>query len=263
MGGQHFSARDIFQQFFGTSDPFAAGSHDEESGGMGGFPGMSSGMGGMSGGVRGFPGMPSMNGTRGMSGVPSSSARQARKAEAIVYPLQVTLEDVYTGITKRVRISKTITHDNGRQEKQSVDKSIPIKKGWKDGTKITFEREGDQAPGIIPADIIFELKIKPHAHFTRVDGDDLEHTCDVELREVLGNDGIHRYITTLAGTRMPLALKRFPESGRCMVRGEGMPSQKTGKHGNLIINFKIKMPRNLTEDEKGRVCNILDAAAAR
>ena len=62
---------------------------------------------------------------------------------------------------------------------------------------------------------------------------------------------------------MPLTLKRFPESGRCMVRGEGMPSQKTGERGNLIINFKIKMPKNLTEDEKSRICGILDAAAAR
>lgn len=54
----------------------------------------------------------------------------------------------------------------------SVDKEINIKPGWKDGTKITFEREGDELPGVIPADIVFTLQAKPHDRFER-DGDDL------------------------------------------------------------------------------------------
>lgn len=32
-----------------------------------------------------------------------------------------------------------------------VDKTIAIKPGWKDGTRITFEREGDEQPGMVPA----------------------------------------------------------------------------------------------------------------
>jgi len=31
--------------------------------------------------------------------------------------------------------------------------SIRVKKGWKEGTKITFKEEGDQGPNTIPADI--------------------------------------------------------------------------------------------------------------
>lgn len=32
-----------------------------------------------------------------------------------------------------------------------VDKTIAIKPGWKDGTRITFQKEGDEQPGMIPA----------------------------------------------------------------------------------------------------------------
>ena len=31
--------------------------------------------------------------------------------------------------------------------------SIRVKKGWKQGTRITFPEEGDQGPNAIPADI--------------------------------------------------------------------------------------------------------------
>ncbi|CAN0423351.1 unnamed protein product, partial [Hapterophycus canaliculatus] len=34
---------------------------------------------------------------------------------------------------------------------QQVDKTITIKPGWKDGTKITYKEEGDEQPGMLPA----------------------------------------------------------------------------------------------------------------
>eukprot|EP00639_Heterosigma_akashiwo_P027705 CAMPEP_0194676608 /NCGR_PEP_ID=MMETSP0295-20121207/8988_1 /TAXON_ID=39354 /ORGANISM="Heterosigma akashiwo, Strain CCMP2393" /LENGTH=113 /DNA_ID=CAMNT_0039561233 /DNA_START=43 /DNA_END=385 /DNA_ORIENTATION=- len=40
-----------------------------------------------------------------------------------------------------------------RQQEVKVEKEITIKPGWKDGTKITFAREGDEQPGTEPADI--------------------------------------------------------------------------------------------------------------
>ncbi len=54
----------------------------------------------------------------------------------------------------------------------STEKEINIKPGWKNGTKITFEREGDEHPGLIPADITFVIQAKPHDRFER-DGDNL------------------------------------------------------------------------------------------
>ena len=132
-------------------------------GGGGGFsPFMSGGMGG------GMGGMSTMGG-RGSGERP----RAMRKSEPITVDLAVNLDDLYTGKLKRVRITKKVGDEaTGRIEQKKVDKEIHIKPGWKDGTKITFERAGDELPGIQPADIIFVLRTKPHDYFER-NGDDL------------------------------------------------------------------------------------------
>jgi DnaJ family protein B protein 13 len=69
--------------------------------------------------------------------------------------------------------------------------TIQISAGWKEGTKIVFEQEGDQGPNKIPgnsnanlADIIFTIKQKPHPHFTRK-GDDLHMETEVPLIKAL------------------------------------------------------------------------------
>jgi DnaJ-class molecular chaperone len=61
--------------------------------------------------------------------------------------------------------------------------TIEIKPGWKQGTKITFPREGDQTPSTIPADIVFIIKDKVHPVFRR-DGSDLLYTAKISLKDV-------------------------------------------------------------------------------
>ena len=132
-GGRHFvfrssNADDIFRNFFGTTDPFAADSMgDSPFGGMGGMGGIPFMMGGGGGGGGGRPGMSGM----GMGGGQMS---RPKKAEAVNYPLSVTLEDLYTGAVKKVRITaKRIIDAGGTTTPVSCEKVINIKQGWKDG----------------------------------------------------------------------------------------------------------------------------------
>ena len=136
-----------------------AGGQSVNMGGMGGMPG--GGMGGM-GGISGAQGM-------------SQSQGRPRKAPAVNHTLYVTLEDLYSGTTKRMRITSRRIDPSGATFKVAAEKEIVVKAGWKDGTKITFESEGDDAPGMLPADIVFVLQTKPHARFQRQD-DDLIYT---------------------------------------------------------------------------------------
>lgn len=167
----HFTssnADDIFRSFFGTGDPFQAEGMDPFGGAGGGMPfsfmmgGMPGGMGGMPGGMGGMPG--GMGGMPGMSSRMGGASQQQplKKADAIHHPLKVSLEDLYTGITKRVRITKKIADASGQIVSASVDKEIQVKAGWKDGTKITFEREGDELPGTIPAGNYFIISTTIH-----------------------------------------------------------------------------------------------------
>lgn len=91
------NANDIFAEFFGFSSPF---------GGMGG------GGGGMRGGSRGFGGMfgddifSSFGDGRPMSQAPL-------KASPIEKTLPCSLEELYKGITKKMKISREIADASG------------------------------------------------------------------------------------------------------------------------------------------------------
>ena len=87
------------------------------------------------------------------------------------------------GVTKRMKISRRVVANDGTARKEEKVLTINVKPGWKSGTKITFQREGDQAPNKIPADIVFIIRDKPHPHFKR-DGADLKHIGKITLREV-------------------------------------------------------------------------------
>ena len=82
-----------------------------------------------------------------------------------------------------MKISRRVVGADGAAKKEEKVLTINVKPGWKSGTKITFQREGDQAPNKIPADIIFIIRDKPHQHFKR-EGSDLKHQCKITLREV-------------------------------------------------------------------------------
>ncbi len=201
-GGVRFSTRDpsdIFKAFFGGGDPFSMNDDDSPPFGNGGgfsFGGMPGGMpggasfmhmgGGMPGGMNGFPGMHRPGG--------GGHASPPTKAAAVNHNLNVTLEELYTGAVKKMRITKRVIDAAGRQSQVSNEKEITLKKGWKDGTKITYEKEGDESPGVIPADIIFTVQTKPHPLYSR-DNDDLIYTCTVTLLEALR--GFKKEIRTL------------------------------------------------------------------
>ena len=54
-----------------------------------------------------------------------------------------------------MKISRRVLANDGTAKKEEKVLTINVKPGWKSGTKITFQREGDQAPNKIAADIVF------------------------------------------------------------------------------------------------------------
>uniref|UniRef100_A0A8C1VXX8 Chaperone DnaJ C-terminal domain-containing protein n=1 Tax=Cyprinus carpio TaxID=7962 RepID=A0A8C1VXX8_CYPCA len=56
--------------------------------------------------------------------------------------------------------------------------TVEVKKGWKEGTKITFPKEGDEMPTNIPADVVFMVKDKPHPVYKR-DGSDIIYPAKI------------------------------------------------------------------------------------
>lgn len=147
-GGFHFSnPESIFSEFF------------KAQGGMGG--GLGGGMGGAGsggddddfmsafGGGGGFGGSPFGSRSRPGTGM-NGATRRAPTPEVTVVekPLPVTLEDLFKGVTKKMKIKrKTYDEMTGKQSVEDRILEVPIKKGLKPGSKIKFNKVGDQVEG--------------------------------------------------------------------------------------------------------------------
>lgn len=187
----------------------------------------------------------------------SQQFQQPKKADPITHTLFLTLEELYSGTTKRMRITKKVLDASGQYMQVANDKEISVKAGWKDGTKVTFEREGDEKPGYIPADICFVVQSRKHERFER-DGDDLIYTHTITLTEALC--GLQFEVVTLDNRRLRIQEKKVTPDYVRIISGEGMPNQKKKANGDLKVKFLIKFPE-LTDEMRQQIGTILKSAA--
>ncbi|CAI0468872.1 unnamed protein product [Linum tenue] len=237
------SADDIFAEFFGFSS------------GGGGPAGMRTSSrsfgGGMFGGDDIFG---SFGGDR-----TAMNAGGPRKAAPIERALPCSLEELYKGTTKKMKISREIADASGKTLPVEEILTIDIKPGWKKGTKITFPEKGNEQPNLIPSDLIFIIDEKPHSTFTR-DGNDLVVTKKIPLAEALTGGTIN--LTTLDGRTLSIPINNVihPDYEE-IVRGEGMPLPKEpSRRGNLRIKFSIKFPARLNADQKSGIKRLLGSS---
>nr|GMD11505.1 DnaJ homolog subfamily B member 13-like [Ipomoea batatas] len=228
------NANDIFAEFFGSSSPFG--------GGMRGNSRFSSSL-------FGDDMFSSFGDGRPMSSGP-------RKAPPIERKLPCSLEELYKGTTKKMKISREIADMSGKTLPVEEILTIDIKPGWKKGTKITFTEKGNEEPNLIPADLVFIIDEKPHGTFTR-EGNDLVVTQRISLAEALTGYTVH--LTTLDGRKLTIPINSVihPDFEEVVPR-EGMPIPKEPtKKGNLRIKFNIKFPTRLTPEQKSGIKKLL------
>ncbi|KAH9329501.1 hypothetical protein KI387_001609 [Taxus chinensis] len=232
------SAEDIFNEFFGGSG-FGMG-----GGGFGGprasrFP--DSFLGGFGHGENFF----------GSSfGEPAQAA--PRKADPVEKKLPCTLEELYNGCTKKMKISRNIADASGKTLPVEEILTIEVKPGWKKGTKITFPEKGNEQLNVVPADLVFVIDEKPHDVYKR-DGNDLIVTQKITLPEALTGYSVN--LVTLDGRSLSIPITDVISPGyEKIILREGMPITKDqGKKGNLRIKFDIKFPSRLTSEQKAGI----------
>ncbi|OMJ28571.1 DnaJ protein-like protein [Smittium culicis] len=241
---------DIFQQIFmdGAGGIFMGGSGGSKK----------------SGRSRAHPGSSHMHqsmnsGSDFMSQFSSTGAGQNNgiQSKEIEKTLPVTLKDLYTGASKKLKVTRRIMENStGQLNTSEKILQIDIKPGWKSGTKVRFSGEGDNL-GNGPQDIVILINEKPDTTFKR-SNNDLVMNIELSLLESL--TGYKKPIHTLDGRTIEIENKSsIVHPGKeVRVAGEGMPISKTpGKKGDLIINFSVKFPTYLTEIQKAKLKEIL------
>ncbi|XP_022136157.1 dnaJ homolog subfamily B member 4 [Momordica charantia] len=226
------NAEDIFAEFFGSS-PFGFGSSG---------PGKSMRYQSEGGIFGGFGGSENIFRTYSEGVTP-------KKPPPVETKLPCTLEELYSGSTRKMKISRTIVDANGRQIPETEILTIDVKPGWKKGTKITFPDKGNEQPNQLPADLVFVIDEKPHDVFKR-DGNDIIMNHRVSLAEALGGTTVS--LTTLDGRNLSIPVSDIVSPGyELVVAKEGMPIvREPGNRGDLKIKFEVKFPTRLTPEQR-------------
>ena len=229
--------RNLFAAFFGTSNPFSAGGIDSD------FPGL--------GGGGQFMGFPGGGAAFTQAGMGHGTRSGGSKGETIRRPLRCTLEELAKGMTKHVKVTRARFAGGVKRDDEKI-LEIVVKPGWKQGTTVTFDGEGDEVPGAAPADIAFVIDEKPHAYFVR-EGNDLRRDETVALVDAL--TGVALEVKTLDGRTLSLSIPEVITPGyRKVIKGEGMPLSKNPEmKGDLVISFSVTFPRTLTEVQKSQI----------
>ncbi|EXJ81181.1 DnaJ like subfamily B member 4 [Capronia epimyces CBS 606.96] len=235
---------------FSFSDPNDIFSNFSRSGGLGGedddifnlLGGAFGGGGRASGGSR--------RSTGGFAQRPQPRP-QTPEVSVVERQLPVSLEDLYKGTHKKMKIKRKTFNSQGQRTTEDKILEMDIKPGLKAGSKIKFSGVGDQEEGG-SQDLHFIVAEKPHATLVR-DGDNLKTMVELDLKEAL--TGWQRTVTTIdgkqlkvsgAGPTQPGYEERFP--------GLGMPnSKKPSERGDFIVEVKVKFPKSLTPAQKAKI----------
>ncbi len=241
--------QDMMGQFFGGSG--------------GGFNFGSFGGGGGSGGGFNFGGsQPSADGTKqkrrsnqqsstkentskSSKSDPAYDAKKENK-DPIVVKVDCTLEDLYKGVTKNMKVKNDVASASssgkpsssmGDKKKKPIEKTFPVevKAGYKKGTKINFPSSQD-----FPRKVVFEINQVPHRYFERI-GDDLKWICKLTQKQL--EKGVKVKVPLLDGETLVVNTRDYPQikdGTRLPFEGKGMPSSKNpDKKGSLIIKFQV------------------------
>eukprot|EP00904_Undaria_pinnatifida_P008570 jgi/Undpi1/4843/HiC_scaffold_19.g08196.m1 len=172
-----------------------------------------------------------------------------KKPAPVSRDLACSLEELYNGCTKSFKVTRKRFNGDGELGEATTQLTVTVKPGWKKGTKVTFPGEGDEGPGVLPADVLLVVAERPHEYFSR-EGNNLVYTSMLSLADALTDCIIE--VPTLDGRVLRLPCPEIVSPGyERRLEGEGMPiSKKPGSRGDLLIRFKLVFPAFLPQPSK-------------
>jgi DnaJ-class molecular chaperone len=185
-----------------------------------------------------------------------SDVKEQKLPEPEPVNLYCSLEELYSGCSKKLKIVRQRLQQDGQLQGEEKVLTVDVKPGWKSGTKITFPKEGDDVPNMGTADVVLVLKEKPHPWFQR-QGNDLVFTARVSLAAALTGSTVS--VTHLDKRVLPIAVNEIVSPGSTkVIPNEGMPTAKDPRvKGNLILQFAVDFPSELSVDQKNKIKAIL------
>jgi curved DNA-binding protein len=129
--------------------------------------------------------------------------------------------------------------------------TVRIPPGVADGGRIRLAGKGGEAPGGGPrGDLHLTVRIRPHRFFRR-EGRNLHVEVPISVSEAALGAKIE--VPTLEG-RATVTIPAGTDGGRKLrLRGKGIPDPKGGKPGDLFATVRIRVPRGLDAEARGKL----------
>lgn len=158
-----------------------------------------------------------------------------RKGANLQTSISVTFEEAAFGAKKRVRVND-----------KTIDITIP--EGIDNGARISLKGQGQ--PGInggSSGDLIVTVNVQPHSRFTRK-GLDLHTDVSISMTQAaLGAGIIVPTLTDKVSYKVPAGSQ---PNTVFRLRGKGIKDSKSKKTGDLYVKILVKIPTNLTKEQK-------------
>jgi molecular chaperone DnaJ len=128
------------------------------------------------------------------------------------------------------------------------DEQVMVPAGIADGQRIRVSGRGHAGErGAPPGDLYVLVRVRADERFVR-EGDDLITALDVPAP--LAALGATLEVPTLDGV-VPVEVATGTQPGEILtVRGQGMPSLRGGRRGNLRVVVNVVIPRRLSEAQR-------------
>jgi molecular chaperone DnaJ len=139
---------------------------------------------------------------------------------------------------------------------RSLDVDVPI--GISDGQRIRLSGKGHAGSAGAPSgDLYVLVKVRADERFVR-EGDDLITVLDVPA-PLAALGGTLDVPTLEHDSSTPLEVPAGTQPGEVIVlRGQGMPSLRRGRHGDLRVLVNVVIPRRLTDEQRELLAQFSD-----
>jgi DnaJ-class molecular chaperone len=207
-------------------------------------------------------------GGRGAGVFTDARPRRGRDVRA---EIELSFEEAFNGATREVAVSVAetcpICQGQGVVGKGSVCAQcggagqvermkrlqVRIPPGVRTGSRIRVAGQGEAGPSGQRGDLFLIARVAPHRLFKR-QGDDLQVEVPVTYAEAALGAEID--VPTMNG-RVKMKLPAGASSGqRLRLAGRGMPRMRGGGRGDLYVQIKVVVPKNLSQEERDLIARL-------